>query len=90
MPRSVRTSRSIVLVNQKRWTDCCVDGGFVGTAHLLVSYDDKEAMIANAKAGGDSASRGMIVDMIIGSANYDVPSSWREGTKGISLVLRAN
>jgi len=40
-------------------------------------------MIANAKAGGYSASRGMIVGMTIGLANYDVSSSWREGTKVI-------
>ena len=63
---------------------CPVDGGFEGTVHLLISYDDfKEAMIANAKAGVDSASRGMIVGMIMGAANYDVPLSWTEGTKGL-------
>ncbi len=47
---------------------CGVEGGFEGTIHLLISYDDfKKAMIANAKAGGDSAARGMIVGMILGA-----------------------
>ena len=63
---------------------CPVDGGFEGTIHLLVSYDNfKDAMVANAKAGGDSASRGMIVGMLMGAANYEVPLSWRDKTKGV-------
>lgn len=63
---------------------CSVDGGFEGTVHLLVTYDNfKDAMIANAKAGGDSSARGMIVGMIMGAAGHDAPSSWRTGTKGL-------
>ena len=63
---------------------CPVDGGFEGTVHLLSHYDNfKDAMVANAKAGGDSASRGMVVGMIMGAVHYDVPTSWRDGTKGL-------
>ena len=63
---------------------CNVNGGFEGTVHLLIKYDNfKEAMIQNAKVGGDSSSRGMIVAMIMGAANYEIPVSWIEGTKGI-------
>ena len=66
---------------------CPVDGGFEGTVHLLVSYDNfKDAMIANAKAGGDSASRGMIVGMLMGATGYEVPDSWRDETKGLFTV----
>jgi len=63
---------------------CSVEGGFEGTLHLLVSYDDfKEAMIANAKVGGDSSARGMIVAMIMGAAGCKIPITWREDTKGV-------
>ena len=63
---------------------CGVEGGFEGTIHLLSSYDDyKEAMIANAKAGGDNSARGMIVGMIMGAAGKEVPASWKEDTKGL-------
>ena len=64
---------------------CGVEGGFEGVLHLLVSYDDfKEAMVANAKAGGDTSARAMIVAMIMGAAGKSIPSSWIEGTKGLA------
>lgn len=63
---------------------CGVKGGFEGTIHILASYDDyKEAMIANAKAGGDNSARGMIIGMIMGAAGQEVPASWKEETKGL-------
>ena len=63
---------------------CGVEGGFEGTIHILASYDDyKDAMIANAKAGGDNSARGMIIGMIMGAAGKEIPSSWKEGTKGL-------
>ncbi len=63
---------------------CGVEGGFEGVIHLLCTYDDyKEAMIENAKAGGDSSARGMIVAMIMGASGKEVPASWKEGTKGL-------
>jgi ADP-ribosylglycohydrolase len=59
---------------------CDVDEGFRGAIHLLVKYQDnlKELLIQNAKAGGDSSSRSMIVASIIAARrNVDeVPLSW--------------
>ena len=47
------------------------------------NYQDyKEAMIANVKAGGDSAARGMLVGMIMGAAGKSLPASWKEGMNG--------
>lgn len=64
---------------------CSVEGGFEGVLHLLVSYNDfKEAMIANAKAGGDTSARAMIVAMIMGAAGKSLPTLWMEGTRNIS------
>ncbi|MDF1876908.1 ADP-ribosylglycohydrolase family protein [Sulfurimonas sp. SAG-AH-194-L11] len=63
---------------------CDVEGGFEGTLHLLVKYDNfKEVMLQNAKAGGDSSSRGMIVAMLMGAEGCSIPPSWRKATKGI-------
>ena len=61
---------------------CGVEGGFEGTIHVLLSYDDyKSAMIANAKAGGDNAARGMIIGMVMGAANKEIPQMWRNNVK---------
>lgn len=61
---------------------CGVEGGFEGVLHLLFTYDDfKEAMIANAKAGGDTSARAMIVAMIMGAAGKSLPSSWSQGAR---------
>lgn len=63
---------------------CGVEGGFESVIHLLLSYDDyKEAMMSNAKAGGDSAARGMIVGMIMGAAGKEIPLSWKKGAKNL-------
>ncbi|OYZ65593.1 MAG: hypothetical protein B7Y17_03170 [Sulfuricurvum sp. 24-42-5] len=63
---------------------CGVEGGFEGTIHILLSYDDyKNAMIANAKAGGDNAARGMIIGMIMGAANKEIPQMWKNNVKNL-------
>jgi ADP-ribosylglycohydrolase len=47
---------------------CGIDGGFAGVIHLLSLEDDfKTVMQKNAKAGGDSSARGMVVAMILGA-----------------------
>lgn len=63
---------------------CGVEGGFEGTIHVLLSYDDyKSAMIANAQAGGDNAARGMIIGMIMGAANTAIPQMWKDSVKNL-------
>lgn len=63
---------------------CGVEGGFEGTIHVLLSYDDyKSAMIANAQAGGDNAARGMIIGMIMGAALKEIPPAWKNGVKNL-------
>ncbi len=59
---------------------CGIDGGFEGTIHLLVSYDTfRDAMVANARAGGDSAARGMVTGMLLGAAGKVPPAGWSAG-----------
>lgn len=63
---------------------CGVEGGFEGTIHILLSYDDyKSAMVTNAKAGGDNAARGMIIGMIMGAANKEIPQLWKNSVKNL-------
>lgn len=58
-------------VLQTHGLSCDVDGGFTGVCHLLLRYPDDGtiALVENAKAGGDSAARGMILGMIYGAAD---------------------
>ena len=72
---------------------CNVDGGFAGVCHLLLRYPDDAttALVENAKAGGDSAARGMILGMIYGAGNVDpIPGTWEGGLnarKEISALI---
>jgi len=57
---------------------CGIDGGFAGVIYLLLQDKSfKELMILNAKAGGDSSARGMIVAMILGiRSEIKIPEEW--------------
>ena len=60
---------------------CGVNGAFEGAVHLLCSYENYQyAIIANARAGGDSAARGMLVGMIMGAAGCTIPGAWQKKT----------
>ena len=54
-------------------------GGFAGVIHILGKYTNfKDAMMNNAKAGGDNSARAMIIAMIL-IAKYGVskvPQNW--------------
>lgn len=57
---------------------CGIDGGFAGVIYLLAQEKSfKDLMIENAKAGGDSSARGMIVAMILGmDEETKIPQEW--------------
>ncbi len=59
---------------------CGVVSGFPGVIHLLVKHQDSYefAMLENAKAGGDSAARGLIVGTILGALHgiNAIPQRW--------------
>ena len=58
---------------------CGIEDGFAGVIHILEKYSNfKEAMINNAKAGGDNSARGMIIAMLL-VARYGaakIPPAW--------------
>jgi len=68
---------------------CGINGGFAGVIYLLLQKKSfQEIMILNAKAGGDSSARGMIVAMILGvSKNIELPKKW---LKGINKLQKIN
>ena len=57
---------------------CGIEGGFSGVIHLLSLDDDfKTVMQKNAKAGGDSSARGMVVSMILGTQDdFTLEEEW--------------
>jgi ADP-ribosylglycohydrolase len=59
---------------------CSAEKALPATVHLLVSYPDDypEAMIANTAAGGDSAARGLLAGMVLGShlGFSAIPDKW--------------
>ena len=62
---------------------CGIEGAFEGVIHLLSTYDDfQDAIMANVKAGGDSAARGMVVGMVMGAAGKKLPYTWVTGMNG--------
>lgn len=67
---------------------CGIDGGFPSAIYLLLQNKSfKEIMISNAKAGGDSSSRGMVAGMILGmNTDTELPSEWIEGMKKLNYI----
>jgi ADP-ribosylglycohydrolase len=64
---------------------CGIDGGFAGVIHLLSLNDDFTTLMQkNARAGGDSSARGMVVAMILGTQDDFKPNeTW---TNEINLI----
>lgn len=58
---------------------CSIEGGFESVIHILITYDNyREAILANAKAGGDNAARGMIIGMLLGGEGHGIPILWEK------------
>ncbi|EDZ61300.1 protein containing ADP-ribosylation/Crisallin J1 domain [Sulfurimonas gotlandica GD1] len=67
---------------------CGIDGGFAGVIHLLSLEDDfKTVMQKNAKAGGDSSARGMVVAMILATQDdFELPDEWMNAINTIEDI----
>lgn len=73
---------------------CNISGAFPAVVQLIARHegDLREALIANAMAGGDSAARGMLVGLVLGAALGPdaLPSAWEEGmTRGPQIAALA-
>ena len=70
---------------------CEIEAAFPCVVHLIAKYQDnlKEGLIENAMAGGDSASRGLIVGMILGAhLGIDaIPQKWLSELKSYQEIV---
>ena len=64
---------------------CDINAAFPSVIHIIAKYENnlKDALIENVMAGGDSAARGMIVGMVLGSFHGigSLPEQWIRGMK---------
>jgi len=62
---------------------CHTEEAFPGTVHLIARYEEdlREALVQCVMSGGDSASRGMIVGMVLGAhlGEMAIPGDWISG-----------
>ena len=74
---------------------CNIGGAFPSVVQIIARHpgDLKEALVANAMAGGDSAARGMLVGLVLGAALGPdaVPEAWVGGmTRGGDIARLAD
>ncbi|MBN2853146.1 MAG: ADP-ribosylglycohydrolase family protein [Clostridia bacterium] len=71
---------------------CSILHAFPSTVYLVMKYENdfKNALIANAMAGGDSAARGMMLGMVLGAYHKleEVPVKWLHDMNSYSEILR--
>lgn len=75
---------------QKFGISCEINESFLGVIHLLYLDEDfKSIMIINAKAGGDSSARAMIVAMLLAlDENCQIPSDWLQGMNKVQDIKK--
>ncbi len=70
---------------------CEIEAAFPCVVHLIARYEDNlaEGLIENAMAGGDSASRGLIVGMVLGAhLGIDaIPQKWLSELKSYREII---
>ena len=62
-------------------TSCYPEHGLPLLLYFAQSHsaDLETALLANANAGGDSVHRGMVLGMLLGAANEELPQRLRQG-----------
>ena len=88
---AIATKQSNTFTTIREFSPACdIDGGFAGVIHLLFLEEDFQTiMTKNAKAGGDSSARGMVVAMLLGVNNdFTLPSDWENNTNEIENIKK--
>lgn len=71
---------------------CGINSALPATFYILLKYQDdfKKAIIKNAKAGGDSAARGIMIGSILGAYHgiEGIPKRWLTDMNAYSEILR--
>lgn len=62
-------------------TGCYTEHSIPVLSYLLYKYkfDFKACILANANAGGDNVHRGILLGMLAGAANDEIPQDLKEG-----------
>ena len=79
--RLVREDSESAVINHLFATACYPEHGlplllYIAKAHNL---DVESALLANANAGGDNVHRGMVLGILVGAANEELPEHLKQG-----------
>jgi len=79
--RLVREEAESAVVNQRFATACYPEHGLPLLLYLAKAHDVavEPALLANANAGGDNVHRGMVLGLLVGAANNDLPEHLKQG-----------
>jgi len=69
-------------------TGCYTEHSIPVLSYLLAKYDFdfKACVLANANAGGDNIHRGILLGMLAGAANDEIPLDLKEGLKHYEVI----
>ena len=79
--RLVREDSETAVINHLFATACYPEHGlplllYFAKAHNM---DVESALLANANAGGDNVHRGMVLGLLVGAANRELPEHLKQG-----------
>ena len=79
--RLVRDSSDSEVINHLFATACYPEHGLPLLLYFAKAYnvDIESALLANANAGGDNVHRGMVLGLLLGAANEEVPERLKKG-----------
>lgn len=79
--RLVREASDSAIINQLFATACYPEHGLPLLLYLAKAHnmDTESALLANANAGGDNVHRGMVLGILVGAANKDLPEHLKRG-----------
>jgi hypothetical protein len=79
--RLVREDSELGVINQLFATACYPEHGLPLLLYFAIAHnmDVESTLIANANAGGDNVHRGMVLGILVGSANKELPEYLKRG-----------
>ena len=79
--RLVREESDPVVINQLFATACYPEHGLPLLLYFAKAHnvEVESALLANANAGGDNVHRGMVLGLLVGAANKELPEYLKQG-----------
>jgi hypothetical protein len=90
IPRLLNEFEEVTLTRNRLATACYPEHGLPMLLYIAVrhGFDLQAALLANANAGGDNVHRGMVLGLLVGAANRDVPQSLQTGLLDYTALAR--